>query len=48
MTSASEIGSPNPVDLHVGARVRIRRRMLGLSQEQLADAIGLTFQQIQK
>jgi transcriptional regulator with XRE-family HTH domain len=48
MTAASEIASPNPVDLHVGARVRIRRKMLGLSQEQLADAIGLTFQQVQK
>lgn len=39
---------PNPIDLHVGARVRIRRKFLGLSQEALADAIELTFQQVQK
>jgi transcriptional regulator with XRE-family HTH domain len=36
------------LDLHVGARLRERRTMLGLSQEQLAEAVGLTFQQIQK
>jgi transcriptional regulator with XRE-family HTH domain len=41
-------GSPNPVDIQVGARVRLRRNMLGLSQEKLGDAIGLTFQQVQK
>ncbi len=40
--------SPNPVDLHVGARVRTRRKFLGLSQSDLADGIGLTFQQVQK
>ena len=40
--------SPNPVDLHVGGRVRMRRKMLGLSQERLAEALGLTFQQVQK
>lgn len=40
--------SPNPVDLHVGGRVRMRRKMLGISQERLADALGLTFQQVQK
>jgi transcriptional regulator with XRE-family HTH domain len=39
---------PKPVDKHVGGRVRMRRLMLGLSQEKLADAIGLTFQQVQK
>ena len=39
---------PNPIDVHVGQRVRLRRTMLGLSQERLAEAIGLTFQQIQK
>lgn len=38
----------NPVDLHVGAKVRTRRKFLGLSQSDLADAIGLTFQQVQK
>jgi transcriptional regulator with XRE-family HTH domain len=39
---------PNPVDKFVGSRVRMRRLMLGMSQEKLADALGLTFQQIQK
>src|SRR5476649_3090144 len=39
---------PNPTDIHVGARVRLRRTLLGLSQEKLGDAIGLTFQQVQK
>jgi transcriptional regulator with XRE-family HTH domain len=41
-------GRPNPVDVHVGSRVRLRRTLLGLSQERLADALGLTFQQVQK
>jgi transcriptional regulator with XRE-family HTH domain len=40
--------SPNPVDLHVGARIRMRRKLLGISQERLADDLGLTFQQVQK
>ncbi len=39
---------PNPTDKYVGRRVRMRRMMLGLSQEKLADALGLTFQQVQK
>jgi transcriptional regulator with XRE-family HTH domain len=39
---------PNPIDIHVGSRLRTRRRMLGMSQEKLARAFGLTFQQIQK
>jgi len=39
---------PNPVDVHVGGRVRLRRTLLGMSQEKLGDAIGLTFQQVQK
>ncbi len=39
---------PDPVDKHVGARVRMRRMMLDMSQEKLGDAIGLTFQQVQK
>jgi transcriptional regulator with XRE-family HTH domain len=39
---------PNPIDTHVGSRVRMRRMMLGMSQAKLADAIGLTFQQVQK
>ena len=41
-------GFPNPIDVHVGARIRLRRTLLGISQMTLADAIGLTFQQIQK
>lgn len=40
--------SPDPVDIHVGVRLRLRRKLLGLSQEQLGRASGLTFQQIQK
>jgi len=43
-----EKSKPNPVDIHVGARLRMRRSLMGFSQERLADAIGLTFQQIQK
>ena len=39
---------PNPIDVHVGSRVRLRRNMLGMSQEKLGEAIGLTFQQVQK
>jgi len=41
-------GKPNPVDVHVGARVRLRRTLLGMSQEKLGEALGLTFQQVQK
>ena len=41
-------GKPNPIDTHVGARVRLRRTLLGMSQEKLGEAIGLTFQQVQK
>src|ERR1700674_1721557 len=40
--------APNPVDEHVGGRVRMRRMMLDMSQEKLGDALGLTFQQVQK
>ena len=40
--------SPNPTDKHVGSRVRMRRMMLGMSQEKLGDGLGLTFQQVQK
>src|SRR5438105_2129141 len=40
--------APNPIDKHVGTRVRLRRMMLGMSQEKLGDALGLTFQQVQK
>ena len=48
MTDTPEARTPNVVDLHVGGRVRMRRKMLGVSQEHLADALGLTFQQVQK
>jgi transcriptional regulator with XRE-family HTH domain len=41
-------GSLNPIDKHVGSRVRMRRLMLDMSQTNLADALGLTFQQVQK
>lgn len=40
--------APDPIDIHVGIRIRTRRRELGLSQEKLADAIGVTSQQTQK
>src|SRR5512145_286688 len=39
---------PNPIDIHVGSRVRLRRMLLGMSQEKLGERLGLTFQQIQK
>jgi len=39
---------PNPIDRHVGARVRMRRMLIGMSQEKLGEALGLTFQQVQK
>ena len=45
--TVAEFG-PNPVDVHVGARVRLRRTLLGMSQEKLGEALGLTFQQVQK
>lgn len=41
-------GAPNPIDVHVGNRMRLRRTLLGLSQERLGEMIGLTFQQVQK
>jgi len=40
--------APSPIDKHVGSRVRMRRKMLAMSQEKLAAALGLTFQQVQK
>jgi transcriptional regulator with XRE-family HTH domain len=39
---------PSPIDVHVGARIRLRRTLLGMSQERLGEALGLTFQQVQK
>lgn len=41
-------GTPDKVDVHVGQRLRVRRSLLGMSQEKLAEAIDLTFQQVQK
>ncbi len=41
-------GQPDPVDIHVGGRVRLRRTLLGMSQGKLGNALGLTFQQVQK
>lgn len=40
--------SPNPIDVHVGGRVRMRRMLVGMSQEKLGDSLELTFQQVQK
>ncbi len=49
MTEHSERdGRPSPIDVHVGSRIRLRRTLLGMSQEKLGDALGLTFQQVQK
>jgi len=45
---AEETKRPNPIDVHVGSRVRLRRTMLGMSQEKLGENLGITFQQIQK
>ncbi len=42
------LGVPRAVDIHVGSRLRLRRTLLGISQEKLGGAVGLTFQQIQK
>lgn len=39
---------PNPIDVHVGSRIRLRRTMLGMSQEKLGESLGITFQQVQK
>lgn len=39
---------PNPIDTHVGSRIRLRRNMLGMSQEKLGESLGITFQQVQK
>lgn len=50
MTMFSDLDrdGPNPIDRHVGLRIRMRRKELGISQERLAESIGLTFQQVQK
>ncbi|MEZ5813386.1 MAG: helix-turn-helix transcriptional regulator [Alphaproteobacteria bacterium] len=48
MSKTKTKGTPNEMDIHVGQRLRVRRALLGFSQEKLAEAIGLTFQQVQK
>ena len=48
MTETRGPRSPNPVDIHVGARVRLRRKILKMSQEKLGERLGVTFQQVQK
>lgn len=48
MLIMAEKKKPNPIDIHVGSRVRLRRTMLGMSQEKLGEHLGITFQQIQK
>ena len=48
MTKRKTKGTPNNVDVHVGQRLRVRRSLLGMSQEKLAESVGLTFQQVQK
>ena len=45
---AQKVKTPNPIDVHVGGRVRLRRTMAKLSQSELGDALGVTFQQVQK
>ena len=44
----AQIDGPDPIDIAVGARIRARRKLLGISQQALAERIGLTFQQVQK
>ncbi len=48
MSKTMETGSPHPLDIALGSRIRLRRRELGFSQEQLAREVGITFQQVQK
>jgi transcriptional regulator with XRE-family HTH domain len=48
MTGTDREGRPSPIDVHVGSRIRLRRTLLGMSQERLGEALGLTFQQVQK
>ena len=47
-TSSDRDPKPSPIDAHVGSRIRLRRTLLGMSQERLGEALGLTFQQVQK
>ena len=45
---SEKTGRPSPIDAHVGSRIRLRRTLMGMSQERLGEALGLTFQQVQK
>ncbi len=47
-SGAEREGRSSPIDAHVGARIRLRRTLMGMSQERLGEALGLTFQQVQK
>ena len=47
-SGADKEGRASPIDVHVGARIRLRRTLMGMSQERLGEALGLTFQQVQK
>lgn len=42
------VGQPNPVDIYVGSRLKLRRLILGISQKKMAEKLGITFQQVQK
>ena len=48
MSNKKTKGTPSEMDVHVGQRLRVRRSLLGLSQEKLAESLGITFQQVQK
>ena len=48
LVGAGKESRPRPIDVHVGSRIRLRRILLGVSQERLGEALGLTFQQVQK
>ena len=48
MIGAEKETRPSPIDVHVGSRIRLRRTLLGMSQERLGESLGLTFQQVQK
>lgn len=48
MTNQHAPRAANPVDVHVGTRIRLRRKLLKMSQEKLGDQLGVTFQQVQK
>src|SRR3954465_1224783 len=47
-TGVERESRPSPIDVHVGSRIRLRRTLLGMSQERLGESLGLTFQQVQK